>query len=86
MNSPPPCPNAQLNSTFLKPVNAYNNIKKNNVVYDLNGNKIGVCDDMFAIAHNGKDIGSVHLKSNRDERGIWIKGNVIPFKNGWKLV
>ena len=40
---------------------------------------------MFAIAHDGKDI-SVHLKSNRDEKGIWIKGNVVPFKNSWKLV
>ena len=64
--------------------NAYNNIKDNDIVIDLQGNIIGVATTYRARA-TWKSPGSVEL-INDDKEIIWLSGDVINIENNtWVL-
>ena len=63
-------------------VNAYNNIKKGDKVYDNNDVLIGESDGCYA-RPTYKESGDVCLVKNGTF--IWITGNVKKVENEWKI-
>jgi hypothetical protein len=58
-------------------MNAYNAVKKGDVVYDTGGNLLGVSDGVFGRATATSD-GSVHLTTDK-----WISGKVEKENDHW---
>jgi hypothetical protein len=58
-------------------MNAYNAVKKGDVVYDTGGNLLGVSDGIFGRATATSD-GSVHLTTDK-----WISGKVEKENDHW---
>ena len=58
-------------------MNAYNAVKKGDVVYDTGGNLLGVSDGVFGMATATSD-GSVHLTTDK-----WISGKVEKENDHW---
>lgn len=58
-------------------MNAYNAVKKGDVVYDTGGNLLGVSDGVFGRATATSD-GSVHLTTDK-----WISGKVEKENDYW---
>ena len=67
---PPPREQIQLINKSL-----YHYIKPNINLYNLNGSYFGKSTNYAAIAHNGKDIGSIQVLKS-DNKLAWIKGHV----------
>lgn len=60
-------------------MNAYNAVKKGDVVYDTGGNLLGVSDGVFGRATATSD-GSVHLTTDK-----WISGKVEKENDHWVI-
>ena len=60
-------------------MNAYNAVKKGDVVYDTGGNLLGVSDGVFGRATTTSD-GSVHLTTDK-----WISGKVEKENDHWVI-
>jgi len=61
-------------------MNAYNAVKKGDVVYDTGGNLLGVSDGIFGRATATSD-GSVHLTTDK-----WISGKVEKENDHWIIL
>ena len=71
--------------------NLYNIIGNiNTPVYNKEKELLGYYSGVASIAHNGRCHGYVMLKDDPEDESnklsIWVGGDVIKHKNGWKLI